>query len=132
MGFRVNTSGRVNQGHFANVPNKIDAPRSTFDRSFSHKTTINEGYLYPVMWEPILPGDTVNLQTHALCRLATPIFPYMDNVYLDLHYFFTPNRLVWSKWEQFQGAQDDPPNTFTDYEVPSLDDATHSAGSGGR
>lgn len=128
MGFRVNTSGRVNQGHFASVPNKIDAPRSTFDRSFSHKTTINEGNLYPIMWEPILPGDTVNLKTHALCRLATPIFPYMDNVYLDLHFFFVPNRLVWSKWEQFQGAQDDPPNTFTDYEVPSLDDATHAAG----
>lgn len=128
MGFRVNSAGKVNQGHFASVPNKIDAPRSTFDRSFSHKTTINEGYLYPIMWEPILPGDTVNLQTHALCRLATPIFPYMDNVYLDLHYFFTPNRLLWSKWEQFQGAQDDPPNTFTDYEVPSLDDATHAAG----
>jgi len=128
MGFRVNTSGRVSQSHFASVPNKIDAPRSTFDRSFSHKTTINEGYLYPIMWEPILPGDTVNLKTHALCRLATPIFPYMDNVYLDLHFFFVPNRLVWSKWEQFQGAQDDPPNTFTDYEVPSLDDATHAAG----
>lgn len=128
MGFRVNTSGRVNQGHFASVPNKIDAPRSTFDRSFSHKTTINEGYIYPIMWEPILPGDTINLQTHALCRLSTPIFPYMDNLYLDLHYFFVPNRLVWSKWEQFQGAQDDPPNTFTDYEVPSLDDATHAAG----
>lgn len=128
MGFRVNSAGRVNQDHFANVPYKIDAPRSTFDRSFSHKTTINEGYLYPIMWEPILPGDTINLRTFALCRLSTPIFPYMDNVYLDMHYFFVPNRLVWSKWEQFQGAQDDPPNTFTDYEVPSLDDATHAAG----
>lgn len=128
MGFRVNTSGRVKQSHFANVPNKIDAPRSAFDRSFSHKTTINEGYLYPVLWEPILPGDTINLQMHALARLSTPIFPYMDNVYMDIHFFFVPNRLLWNKWEQFQGAQDDPPSTFTDYEVPSLDDATHAAG----
>lgn len=128
MGFRVNTSGRVNQTHFANVPANVAAPRSSFDRSFSHKTTINEGYLYPVLWEPILPGDTINLTMHALARLATPIFPYMDNVYMDMHYFFVPNRLLWNKWEQFQGAQDDPPNTFTDYEVPSLDDATHAAG----
>jgi hypothetical protein len=128
MGFRVNTSGQVNQGHFAKVPATVNAPRSAFDRSFSHKTTINEGKLYPVMWEPILPGDTINLKTNALCRLSTPIFPYMDNVYLDLHYFFVPNRLVWDHWEQFQGAQDDPPSTFTDYEVPSLDDATHAAG----
>lgn len=128
MGFRVNTSGRVRQSHFANVPANVAAPRSAFDRSFSHKTTINEGYLYPVFWEPILPGDTVNLQFHALCRLATPIFPYMDNVYMDVHFFFVPNRLLWEHWEQFQGAQDDPPSTFTEYEVPSLDDATHAAG----
>lgn len=128
MGFRVNTSGRVNQQHFANVPANVAAPRSAFDRSFSHKTTINEGYLYPILWEPILPGDTINLTTQALIRLSTPIFPYMDNVYLDLHYFFCPNRLLWSHWEQFQGAQDDPPNTFTEYEVPSLDDATHASG----
>jgi len=128
MGFRVNTAGRVNQSHFSNVPANVAAPRSAFDRSFSHKTTINEGYLYPILWEPILPGDTVSLTMQALARLATPIFPYMDNVYMDIHFFFVPNRLIWSHWEQFQGAQDDPPNTFTEYEVPSLDDATHSAG----
>lgn len=128
MGFRVNTSGRVNQSHFASVPANVAAPRSAFDRSFSHKTTINEGYLYPMMWEPILPGDTINLSTHILARLSTPIYPYMDNVYLDWHAFFVPNRLLWSHWEQFQGAQDDPPSTFTTYEVPSLDDATHAAG----
>lgn len=128
MGFRVNTSGRVNQQHFSNVPANVAAPRSAFDRSFSHKTTINEGYLYPILWEPILPGDTINLSTQALIRLSTPIFPYMDNVYLDLHYFFVPNRLVWNNWEKFQGAQDNPPDTFTEYEVPSLDDATHAAG----
>lgn len=128
MGFRVNTSGRVNQQHFANVPANVAAPRSAFDRSFSHKTTINEGYLYPILWEPILPGDTINLQMQALIRLSTPIFPYMDNVYLDMHIFFCPNRLLWSNWEQFQGAQNDPPDTFTEYEVPSLDDATHAAG----
>lgn len=128
MGFRVNTAGRVRQSHFSDVPSNIAAPRSAFDRSFSHKTTIDEGYLYPILWEPILPGDTVNLQMSALARLSTPIFPYMDNVYMDLHFFFVPNRLLWNKWEQFQGAQDDPPNTFTDYEVPSLDDATHAAG----
>jgi len=128
MGFRVNTAGRVKQSHFASVPSNVAAPRSAFDRSFSHKTTINEGYLYPILWEPILPGDTINLSTQALCRLSTPIFPYMDNVYLDLHFFFCPNRLLWSNWEQFQGAQNDPPNTFTEYEVPSLDDATHAAG----
>lgn len=129
MGFRVNTAGRVKQSQFAKAAT-VSAPRSSFDRSFSHKTTLNEGKLIPLIWMPILPGDTINLSTNLLCRLSTPIFPYMDNVYADLHFFFVPNRLVWEHWEQFQGAQDDPPNTFTEYEVPSLDDNTHSAGFG--
>ena len=92
MGFRVNTAGRVNQGHFSKVPANVAAPRSAFDRSFSHKTTLNEGLIYPIFWEPILPGDTVNLTMNALARLATPIFPYMDNLYMDVHFFFVPNR----------------------------------------
>lgn len=127
MGFRVNSAGRVNQGHFSRVPANIAAPRSAFDRSFSHKTTVNEGYLYPILWEPILPGDTINMTMNALARLATPIFPYMDNLYMDVHFFFVPNRLLWEHWEQFQGAQANPDDT-TDYEVPALSAVTHSGG----
>lgn len=129
MGFKVNSAGSVNQGHFSRVPASVAAPRSAFDRSFSHKTTVDAGKLYPILWEPILPGDTINLTMNALARLATPIFPYMDNMYMDVHFFFVPNRLVWDNWERFQGAQTDPDDT-TDYEVPSLDDATHAAGFG--
>nr|QJB19947.1 MAG: major capsid protein [Microvirus sp.] len=127
MGFRVNSAGKVNQGHFSKIPSSVAAPRSSFDRSFAHKTTLNEGYLYPIFWEPILPGDTVNLTMNAIARLATPIFPYMDNVYMDVHFFFVPNRLVWDNWERFQGAQDDP-DSSVEFEVPQLDDATHAAG----
>lgn len=129
MGFRVNSSGRVKQSHFSKVPASVAAPRSAFDRSFPHKTTVNAGLIYPIFWQPILPGDTVNLHMNALARMATPIFPYMDNVYMDVHWFFVPNRLVWDNWERFQGAQDDPTDS-TDFEVPSLDDATHAAGFG--
>ena len=86
MGFRVNSAGSVKQSHFAQVPNQINAPRSAFDRSFSHKTTISEGYIYPILWQPILPGDSINATMNALCRLATPIFPYMDSVYMDINW----------------------------------------------
>ena len=122
MGFRVNSAGKVDQSHFARVPPVKMPPRSTFDRSFPHKTTVNEGYLYPIVWLPLLPNDTVNLTVNALIRLLTPIFPYMDNLYADFHAFFVPNRLVWDKWERFQGAQPNPGDT-TEFEVPSLDDA---------
>lgn len=127
MGFRVNSAGQINQGHFSKVPSRVAAPRSSFDRSFSHRTTVSAGYIYPIFAQPMLPGDTVNLFMNAIARLATPIYPYFDNLYMDIHWIFAPNRLVWDNWERFQGAQDDPDDT-TDYEVPSLDATTHAAG----
>lgn len=129
MGFRVNSAGKVNQGHFAKVPAMVGAPRSAFDRSFSHKTAVAEGDIIPLVWEPILPGDTVNLTTQVLARLSTPVFPYMDNVYADLHWFFVANRTIWDNWEKFQGARTNPDDSV-DFEVPQLDDGTHAAGFG--
>lgn len=126
-GFRVNTAGQMNQGHFSKVPATINAPRSAFDRSCKHSTTVDTGLIYPIFWEPVLPGDTLNITMNALARLATPIFPYMDNLYMDVHFFFVPNRLLWEHWEQFQGAQNNPGDSV-DYEVPSLSQVTHASG----
>lgn len=121
-----NSAGSSNQSHFSRIP-AVNTPRSVFNRDHTHKTTMDTGLLYPFLVQEILPGDTLKLSTNVLARLATPIFPYMDNVYMDTHYFFIPNRLVWENWERFNGAQDDPGDS-TDFLVPQLDDATHSAG----
>lgn len=128
-GFRVNTAGQFNQGHFSKVPATINAPRSSFDRSFKHSTTVDTGLIYPLIWEPLIPGDTVNMTVNLLARLATPIFPYMDNLYCDVHAFVVPRRLTWTNWEKFQGAQENPGDSV-DYEMPSLSQVTHSAGFG--
>lgn len=67
---------------FAAVP-RVDIQRSIFDRSHGYKTTFNEGLLIPVLCEEVLPGDSVKINFNHFCRLATPIVPFMDNVYLD-------------------------------------------------
>lgn len=89
--------------HFSQVP-KVDIPRSSFDRSHGVKTTINAGILYPLYWDDVLPGDTIKIRDHIFARLATPIVPLMDNLYLDIHYFFVPKRRLWSNFEKFWGA----------------------------
>lgn len=76
-------------------------------------------YLTPFFVEEILPGDTVNLNVQAFCRLATQVNPVMDNMHLDFFFFFVPNRLVWDNWEKFNGAQDNPGDS-TDYLVPKV------------
>lgn len=123
-----NSAGSSSQSHFSKIP-QANIQRSVFDRSSTHKTTFDSGYLIPFFVDEVLPGDSMTLKSHFLARLATPIFPYMDNVFLDVHFFFVPNRIVWENWERMNGAQDDPGDT-TDFVVPQLDATTHAAGFG--
>lgn len=104
---------------FSRVPGNQDLQRSSFDRSHTHKTTGDAGYLYPIFVDEAYPGDTYNLHASVVARLATPKFPLMENLFLDTFWFFVPNRILWTNWERSQGAQDDPADTI-DYEVPII------------
>lgn len=104
--------------NFAQVP-KADIPRSVFDRSHGHKTTFNAGDLIPVFLDEALPGDTFNLKMTAFARLATPIVPIMDNMYLDVFFFSVPIRLIWDNWKKFNGEQINPGDS-TSYVLPQI------------
>lgn len=110
---------RSTQQHiFAQVPS-ADIPRSSFDRTHGHKTTFNAGYLVPVFVDEVLPGDTFNLHMTAFARMATPIYPLMDNLYMDVFFFFVPYRLLWNKWQRFNGEQLNPGDS-TDFIIPKI------------
>lgn len=106
----------VDVHQFSMVP-KADIPRSSFDMQHTHKSTFDSGYLVPVYVDEVLPGDTFNLRMTAFARLATPLYPIMDNMYLDSFFFFVPNRLLWSNWQKFMGQQDNPGDSIS-YLVP--------------
>jgi Capsid protein (F protein) len=101
---------------FTMIP-KADIPRSSFDCQSTHKTTFDAGYLVPVYVDEVLPGDTFKLNMTAFARLATPLYPMMDNMVLDSFFFFVPNRLIWSNWQKFMGQQANP-NDSISYVVP--------------
>jgi hypothetical protein len=101
---------------FSKVP-KADIPRSSFNRSHGYKTTMDAGYLVPIFVDEALPGDTFNLDMSGFGRLATPINPVMDNMYLDTFFFAVPVRLLWDNWQKFHGEQVNPGDS-TDYTVP--------------
>lgn len=104
-------------GHaFSQVP-KAEIPRSSFDRSFGHKTTLNAGMLVPLFCDEVLPGDTFSVDGTVFARLATPIFPIMDNLYLDSQWFFVPLRLIWDNFQKFCGEQINPGDS-TSFLVP--------------
>jgi hypothetical protein len=108
----------VDVHQFAMVP-RADVPRSSFRMQTTHKTTFDAGYLVPVYLDEVLPGDTFNLRMTAFARLATPLFPIMDNMYLESFFFFVPNRLVWNNWVRFMGEQDSPADSIS-YSIPQV------------
>ncbi|UYD39247.1 MAG: major capsid protein [Wigfec virus K19_177] len=108
----------TNQQQFAHIA-KPEIQRSTFDRSSGYKTTLNSGRLVPIYLDEALPGDTINLKATLFGRMSTPLKPVMDNIFVDLHFFSVPIRLVWDYWQKFNGEQDDPGDT-TDYLVPQI------------
>jgi len=101
---------------FSNAPS-AEIPRSAFDRSHGLKLTGNAGYLIPVFVDEALPGDTLNLNGTFFARLNTPVYPIMDNLFLDVHYFAVPIRQIWENWRKFCGERTDPGDSI-DYTVP--------------
>lgn len=120
---------RVKAHNFSNAP-QVYQKRSRFDRSFVRKMTFNAGKLVPFFVDEVLPGDTTSLTVRDFCRLATPVAPFMDNLYLDKFFFFVPNRLVWEHWQNFCFEQEDPDDS-TDYVVPTCQLAGGTAGETG-
>ncbi|UDN67703.1 major capsid protein [robinz microvirus RP_97] len=111
-----NQSVSVHQ--FAMAP-RADIPRSSFRVQKMYKTTFDAGYLIPFYVDEILPGDSFSLSVTAFARLGTPLFPFMDNLWLDCFFFFVPNRLVWSNWQKFMGEQANPGDSIS-FLVPTI------------
>lgn len=114
----MSSVNRSTQHLFSQIPS-TQIPRSVFDRSHGYKTTFNSGFLVPFYVDEVLPGDSFKLTATLFARLATPIVPFMDNLYLETFFFFVPNRLVWDNWQRFNGEQKNPTDS-TDFLIPTV------------
>lgn len=74
---------------------------SWFKLSHDHKFTMNMGDLVPTLLQEVLPGDIFKMRSENLIRFAPMVAPAMHSIAVYNHYFFVPNRLVWSNWEKF-------------------------------
>lgn len=118
---------RVRGHRFSDAP-AMYMKRTKFDRSHVYKTTFDSGKLIPVFVDEVLPGDTARMSVNYFARLATPIKPIMDNIYLDWFFFFVPNRLVWEHWQNFCFEQEDPDDS-TDYVIPTASASSKASNS---
>lgn len=127
---------------------KINKPSSnTFNLSHDRKMSLNMGDLTPTLVMDVLPGDKIKLSSTQMLRFAPMLAPVMHRIDVYQHFFFVPNRLNWSNWEDFiTGGEDgyadpvfpylnlEPSDTaigsLTDYlGVPQIQDAGVGTGS---
>lgn len=109
---------RNSEQHYAQVPH-AEIRRAKFQRDFNLLTTMNEGDLVPIYLDEVLPADTFKINLNTLVRMATPLYPVMDNAYMDFYFFFVPARLLWKHFQNLMGQND---STFwaetTEYTTP--------------
>lgn len=111
---------RNSEYNFAQNP-QVGVSRSRFQRNSDNKTTFDTGDLIPIYLDEVLPGDTHQIDVACVMRMATPIFPVMDNAYCDFYFFFVPNRLLWEHWKEFMGENKETAWTpKTEYSVPQV------------
>lgn len=116
---------------FAINPTNINIQRAKFDMSSTVKTSFDVGDLVPFDVIEVLPGDTFDLETNVLCRMQTLLTPIMDNLYLDMYYFFVPARLTWEHWKEFCGENIQSAwYPETQYQVPQINFPAESGGTG--
>ena len=98
----------------------ITKRRTRFDLSHPVLTTFNTGDFVNVFCEPVYPGETHSLKTSSLTRLETSLHQTMDNAYIEFAFFFVPLKTVFSDFDKFLGANDDPWTQSTEYHLPQI------------
>lgn len=111
---------RNNERHFLQIP-EMHASRTRFNRDQTILTTFDSGKLIPFFVDEVLPGDTFQVDTAAIIRMTTPKYPVMDDAFIDLYYFYTPDRILWDNFKHFMGEVEETPWMPTkEYAVPQI------------
>lgn len=104
--------------HFDTVPAAI-LQRSQFVSPYRYTTAFDSGYIVPFGVFEVLPGDTFNDQFMIFARLQSLVKPYMDNLYMDIHFFYCCNRILWTHWDNFIFNEKANPGDVNSYVMPT-------------
>ncbi len=108
------------ESRFALAPS-VSHPRSTFDRNQKIVTSGEVGKLIPFFIDEVLPGDTFQVDTHAVLRFTPMVSCPLDDIVFDTYYFYVPNRIVYDDWIRFMGESDKSAwTTPPTYKVPKI------------
>ena len=96
--------------------------RNAFNLSYSVKTTMEMGKLYPICIQEMVPGDTFKLGNEVVINLQPMNAPAYINLNWYCYAFFVPYRVLWDKWEEFITKGQDGDTTI---ELPKFQRLQH-------
>lgn len=111
--------------NFKSVP-MVRFKRSKFNLGHKTSTSGNVGRLYPFECQEVYPGDTFKVKTGVVSRLtSTFLKPIVDNLFMDVYWFFVPSRLVYDKFKNVFGENTSSPwANSQEYSCPSMNGVT--------
>lgn len=96
----MESASKTMKNIFNSVP--VFKPKSNyFDLTHDVKMSGKIGELMPCLALECVPGDKIKLGSDLMARLAPMYAPIMHRMDITVHYFFSPNRIVWPNWENF-------------------------------
>lgn len=105
---------------YGKVP-ELGMSRSRFPLSHTVKFSGNVGELIPIdCWE-VLPGDTFRCQTNKVVRFQTLLSPIMDNMWMDIFWFYAPSRILWDHFKNFFGETERAWYPSVSYTIPVIE-----------
>lgn len=98
--------------------------RNMFNMSHDTRGSYNFGWLYPVDFLEVLPGDTWNVKRSVIAKAAPMVAPMYHQVQIYFHSFFVPSRLLWANYKKMRSPGDGTVSmasslTYTPPSVPS-------------
>lgn len=116
---------RNTETHFSYLPiNKFK--RSVFNIPHSHKTSFDMAQIVPILLDmSVNPGETRSLMQASVVRMQTPKYPIMDNLFMDIYYFYVPFRILWDHYKEYEGENTQTPwYSTTEYVMPKMNSGT--------
>lgn len=81
--------------------------------NLSHRKTLsaNMGYIQPIACFDVVPGDRIDYKLTSFIRTQPLLAPLMHTVDIDIHAYYSPDRIVWDDYEDFHSGGDDGMDT---------------------
>lgn len=95
--------------------------RNNFDLSRKSNVSLKMGTIYPVFCQPVVPGDSFDINAAYNLKLMPVVFPVQTKMRAHMHFFYVRNKNLWKNWQNWISNLSSNSATPHPYLAPSSD-----------